>query len=218
MKRTFIVFACVAALGVAGFVGSKLTAQNQPAQPRTRVALVNLPHVIKNYTKYKAFETEWQEQYKGYEKQLEGKRALLAQMQADGQKATDQPTRDKIEANMRTLQFEMQNMGEEAKKVLGKKRDDQSVMIYKEIEEAVAAFAKANDIEMVLHYSDNVDTNEIYTPMNVQRKLSMGACFPVYKMPNMDITQWITQMLNQRHQAAAGVPAQGGVQPAGFQR
>lgn len=220
MKRTVGILTGALALGVAVFVGSRLLAQNNApasAQPRTRVALVNLPQVIKTYQKYQAFEREWQEAYKMFDKQYEGKRALLASYSAQMQKATDQAQREKLEKDSRALQHEMQEMGEDAKKQLGKKRDDQAVIIYKEIEEAVAAFAKANDIEMVMHFSDNIVPAEIYNPANIQRKLAMGACFPMYNVPNMDITNYIVQMLNQRYAQSATAPAGGQpVQPAAY--
>src|SRR5438132_11797377 len=81
VKRTVAILAGAAALSLAVFVVGRLVAQ-QPAAPpplRTRVGLVNLPHVIKSYNKYLAFEREWNEQYKTFEKQFDSKRALLVQ-------------------------------------------------------------------------------------------------------------------------------------------
>jgi Skp family chaperone for outer membrane proteins len=217
------ILAGATAVGVAVFFGSRLVAQ-QPQQPpqyqqppaaapmRTRIALVNLPHVIKSYTKYQAFEHEWQEQYKDFDKKFEGKRSLMGQYQTELQKPNlDQPTREKYEGYVRQLQREMQDMGEEAKKQLGKKRDEQAVIIYKEIEEAVQAFARSNDIELVLHFNDAIVPADLYSPMNVQRKLQIGACMPMYHHPQMDITAQVISMLNQHY---ASMSNQGQVQPA----
>src|SRR5262249_29102370 len=190
--------------------------QGQPpaAQPpKTRIALVNLPHVIKSYQKYQTFEREWQETYKTFDKQYESKRVLLQQWQAEAQKTPEGPNRRKPEAQGRLLQREMQDMGEDAKKQLGKKRDDQAVIIYKEIEEAVQVYARARDIDLVLHFNDNIVPADMYNPMNVQRKLQLGACFPMYHAPGMDITEYVIQMLNQRYQTMMNQPAPGGAAP-----
>jgi Skp family chaperone for outer membrane proteins len=209
-------------LGVVVVLGSRLWAQQggQPAPvqpPKTRIALVNLPHVIKSYQKYQTFEREWQETYKTFDKQYESKRVLLQQWQAEAAKTPEGAAREKAEANVRQLQREMQDMGEEAKKQLGKKRDDQAVIIYKEIEEAVQVYARARDIDLVLHFNDNIVPADMYSPMNVQRKLQLGACFPMYHAPGMDITEYIVQMLNQRYQTMMNQPAPGGAAPAAKQ-
>jgi Skp family chaperone for outer membrane proteins len=204
-------------VGVAAFVGSHLVAQQPQQQPtaaplRTRIALVNLPHVIKSYSKYQAFEHEWQEQYKLFDKNYESKRSLLVQYQQELQKpGLDQPTREKYEGYVRQLQREMQDMGEDAKKQLSKKRDEQAVIIYKEIEEAVQHYARANDFELVLHFNDAIVPADMYSPMNVQRKLQIGACMPMYHHPQMDITASVISMLNQHYAATSNA---GQVQPA----
>jgi len=209
VKRTVAILAGAAALGLAVFLGSRLVAQ-QPAQQqplRTRVGLVNLPHVIKSYNKYLAFEREWNEQYKQFEKKFENKRTLLVSYQDQAGKAANDAEKAKWENAFKTTQREMQDEGEEAKKVLSKKRDDQAVIIYKEIEEAVAAFARANDLELVLHYNDAIAAADLNSAGNIQRKLQMGALFPMYYSQNMEITNWIIKMLNDRYAQQTGQPA-----------
>src|SRR5581483_3904826 len=92
----------IAALATAACLGGGVQAQQggiqqtsavQPAPLRTRIALVNLPQVIKSYMKYQNFEREWQETYKNFDAQYEGKRKLLAQYQGESQKAADQASR-----------------------------------------------------------------------------------------------------------------------------
>jgi len=212
-KRTVALLAGATAVGVAVFFGSRLVAQQPATTPlRTRIAVINLPHVIKSYTKYQAFEHEWQETYKLFDKNYEGKRNLLTQYQNEMQKQTDPATREKWEAAIRQLQREMQDMGEDAKKQLSKKRDDQAVIIYKEIEEAVQVYARSQDMDLVLHYNDAIVPQDLYSPPNIQRKLQIGALFPMYHNPQMDITTPVITMLNQRYAAMSNQPQQ--VQPA----
>src|SRR5262249_22340864 len=181
VKRTLAI-RVAAALPGGVWAGNGLAAQRPAAPPplRTRVGLVNLPHVIKSYNKYLAFEREWNNQYKEFEKKFEGKRNLLNQYQAEMAKAPTDAERNKWEGEMRKVQREMQDESEDAKRFLRKKRDDQAVIIYKEIEEAVAAFARANDRELALHYNEAVATAEKDSAGNIQRKLQTGALFPMY--------------------------------------
>lgn len=230
MKRNVGILTGVAALGAMALGQVSAHAQVPPQQPiqqttatmpanapvamqqplRTRVAMVNLAHVVKNYQKFQNLQREFEETYKTFDKQLESKRQLLVQYQAEAQKVqADTAAREQWERKMRDLQREMQDMGEEAKKQLSKKQGDQVVIIYKEIEEAVQVYARSKDIELVLHYND-MQPSDLYSPMNVSRKLGLGAAFPIYAAPGMDITNDITTMLNTRYQRmmqAAGAAA-----------
>jgi Skp family chaperone for outer membrane proteins len=206
----------ILAVGVAAFFGGRLPAQQPQQQPtaaplRTRIGLLNLSHVIKSYAKYQAFEREWQEALKGYDKTIENKRNLMTGWQKQLEKEVDPAKRDQYEGYVRQLQREMQDVGEDAKKQLGKKRDEQAVIIYKEIEQAVQVYARAQDLELVLHFNDAIVPQDLHSPMNVQRKLQIGACMPMYSHPQMDITQAVITMLNDQYARVANT---GQVQPA----
>src|SRR5262249_2698132 len=105
---------------------------------------------------------------------------------------------DAIQRQMRALDREVQDMGENAKKQLSKMRDEQASQIYREVEQAVEAFARANDIEMVLHFNDALAEQDKNNPLNIQSKLQTRALFPMYVAPGMDITATIANMLNAR--------------------
>lgn len=218
MKRNVALLAGIAALGITAWVGDSAHGQNvlqtnatvaaPAASLRTRVALINLPHIIKSYEKYQNFEREWQDTYKNFDTNLESKRKLMLQWQGEAQKnQADTVTRDGFERKIRDLQREMQDLGEEAKKQLSKKRDDQAVIIYREIEEAVQVYARSKDIELVMHFNDAIVPADITNPMNIQRKMQIGALFPVYSAPGMDITNDVVTMLNTRYRKMMGVSA-----------
>ena len=54
-----------------------------------------------------------------------------------------------------------------------------------------------------MHFNDAIDAADIYNPMNVQRKLQIGATFPMYAAPGMDITNQVIEMLNTHYQKTA---------------
>ncbi|MBV9125947.1 MAG: OmpH family outer membrane protein [Planctomycetes bacterium] len=162
---------------------------------QTRVALVNLGQVIKSYQKFANFQNQLKSNSTFYEKELEGKRAQLTQLQDQATHATDPTTRENIEKQAKQLQRDMQDIQEDARQKLGKQEFDEVVQIYREVKDAVSRYARANNIELVMEYNDGVGPDE-FNPAFFQRKLSNGACQPLYVAPGMDITANIVQMLN----------------------
>jgi Skp family chaperone for outer membrane proteins len=209
----------LATLGVAAYVGGRLFAQQQPvggavrpasATRGTRVAILNLKYVVTNYKKWTDFQNEYKAQYKVYEEKVQAKNKTLEaykQALANPDKL-DAATREKYEKDGKALQREMQDIADEAKNTLGKKESDQLVIIYKEVAQAVSQFATANDLDLVLHYNDATTSEEMSSAANIHRKMGSGPCTPVYYKPGeVDISQAIMQMLNQKLQAAAPATA-----------
>jgi len=211
VKRTFVVVAGLLAVGAAAYLGSRVWGQNQGGgQPsggplRTRIALVNMVQVLKNYTKFKQDEEHLKTDIKAVEGQIEPLRNRLIQLKTEINKpGVEAAAREPMEKEGRQIQIKLQDLQEEANKKLGKMQGDMAVKIYHEVEEAVQLFARVNDIELVLMYNDadrnspNKE-NEFYSPGNVGRKMTMfGPAMPLVYDPRMDITVAVTQMLNQR--------------------
>jgi Skp family chaperone for outer membrane proteins len=213
VKKTVISLTALATLGVLAYLGSQLRAQNPPqynnqvhqtvatapaAPLRTRIAVINLQQVIKQYRKWNDFEGSYKNLYGQYNAEFEKRKAAGIDFKNQLDKAADDATRERIQQQIKDLERQVQDLGEAAKKQLGKMRDDQAQQIYQEVEQAVQAYARANDIEMVLHFNDAVAPAEYYHPLNVQRKLQTGACMPMYVAPGMNITDIVSRMLNDR--------------------
>lgn len=174
--------------------------------------MLNLSQVIKGYKKYNAFREEFKSQFKVYEDKMQGIKKLQDGIAAEAQNPkTDVARREQLEKEHKNLQRQMQDLSDEMKTNLGKKEADQLVIVYKEIQEASQYYARARDLEMVLHYNDHFPNDE-YNPMNMGRKLTTDALMPIYTAPGMDITGAVTQMLNDRYDRMAN-PA-GGAAPA----
>jgi Skp family chaperone for outer membrane proteins len=86
----------------------------------------------------------------------------------------------------------------EAKQELGAKTDKQTVEIYKDIQSAVQRYAKANDIDLVLHYTDPVEGGDPLSAANVTRKMQAAGCVPFWAADGLDITAQIIDMLNAK--------------------
>jgi Skp family chaperone for outer membrane proteins len=181
------------------------TGGNIPAAaPRTRIATINLQQVVKGYDKWKSFETTYKQNYDWFNAEFEKRKAQAVKLKGDlGKIVPGDPERDKIEQQMRSLDREVQDLGDSAKKHLAKMQDEAAVVIYREVQQAVEHYARSNDIELVVHYNDAISPSDMFNPMNIQRKMQTGACMPMYITPGMDITAQITDMLNQRLHAQA---------------
>ena len=151
------------------------------------------------HDRWKAFEEEYKQSYKAYDVQFEQykNKALTLKAEMDKLPRGD-PKADQITAEARNVDRKAQDLGEEAKKVLGKKNDEMTVVIYREIREAVQAYARANAIDLVMHYNDGILPADVDNPQNVQRKLQAGPLIPIYAVEGLDITDTIVFMLNQR--------------------
>jgi len=196
----------MAALGVVVYVGSHLWAQQagtgtaapaaQAPPLQSRIALINLSAVVKEYKKWTNFQDEMKSTVVKYEKDLQARKAQLDGWQSELAKNPDAARREQLEKSVRATQREMQEISDDAKQVLAKKEGDQLVIIYKEVHEAAARYAAARNIELVMHYNDAVTESDLNNPANVQRKMTTGACMPIVMDPRMDISKDVAWMLN----------------------
>lgn len=218
MKRTIVLLAGVATLGGAVYLGNQLWAQQQGApgipqtaqmQPAvTRVAVINLGQVIRNYVKFQNFEQTMNARKAEVRKQIDTTNNNLTALQAEAAKPdTASARRDQIEKQMRDLQRQLQDYTEDSKQQLSKAEFDHLVQTFKEVQDACAAYARPRNIEMVLHYTDAIGTDQ-FLPQFFARKLQNGACYPLYTHPSLDITGEVTNMLNSRVAQAPAAPQQ----------
>jgi Skp family chaperone for outer membrane proteins len=218
-----IIAACVAARGLAQqpqTYGQPQQAfgqqpQNYGSQPyyqsqqrpavQSRIAVMNLGQVIKGYRKYQNFEAEMKQQSTMLQQDLEKKKASGVAMQKELETPGLAPDRrEQLEREIKRLQREMQDSVEEAKARIAKREVDQLVVIYKDIKDAVDAYARTYGFEMVMQYTDAIGP-DAYAPQNFSHKMTNRACMPIYVDQRLDITAEITQMLNNRVASAAPV-------------
>lgn len=226
VKRIVGFLAGMATVGVAVYFGAKVWAQQPaaapqpttqpasaaPAQPlRTRIALINIAKVLKDYVKAQDFQKKLIETSKGYDAQyLEPIRKEIVKRQTDYQKPeTPQAQRESLEREIRKFQLDLREKEEDVRKNLASQQGTLTVQLYREIEDATTYFAKSHDIELVMFYADTTNASNPYDPANIQRKLSMGAAMPMYSAPGMDISDAIVFMLNERQKG------QNAAQPTG---
>lgn len=222
MKRTVVLTAGLLALGLVGYLGSQLRAQ-QPgataparpaAEPRTRIAVLNMAYVIKNYDKWKTFQEEIKAEFKGFEQKAQPKvkqgESLKAQL--SDPKATIAPEqREAMTAELKKLSREIEDINAEAKAAISKKGDEQMVILYREIQDISHRYALAHNFDMVLHYTEATTQPDYYSAQNIARKLQAQALMPLYYDPGLDISREVVIALNAAYAQQRGAAAPGRV-------
>ncbi len=207
MKRTVIVAAGVAALGVAIYVG-QLLAQTRPAtspvaEAKTRIALINLTYVIKNYDKFKTFQEELKEAVRPFQ-------AKDAAFTAEGEKLVkerQQPTlkddrKDQIEKRMMELKRSIEDNKTDANKTLVKKQEEQLRILYMDIRAVVEKVAQSRGFDMVLHFNDAITQQDYWSAPNIVRKMQGGPLMPMYYAGSLDISADVVTTLNSSYKSS----------------
>jgi Skp family chaperone for outer membrane proteins len=202
VKKTWIIAAAMLVLSGAVYLSSRLLAQpnTQPRAPQTRIAVCNLSSVIKGYKKYQNFQAEIQADVKKYQENDKKIRDNIDRcVKAIQDTATPADKKAEYEKWLQAYKHQLEDNTAEGKAVLGKKSDEQMVILYKEVREVAQRYAASQAIELVLHYNDadeKADPAVFNSPANVARKMQAGACMPLYITPGMDITETLINMLN----------------------
>jgi Skp family chaperone for outer membrane proteins len=210
VKRTVVIVAGMLAIGLVAYLGSRLAAEPPGAtppktatpaaaapQPQTKVAVMNLSYVIKNYKKWMAFQEEYKKKLEGYDAQLKTLKEQYESKEKELAKMTDAGMKEKLAKDMRELRNQMADKTEDGKKALADMEATQFSTIYKDVQNMTERYAKSRGIELVMHYNDGTTDAEVNNPVNIGRKMSQGGCFPLYVTPGMDISKDVLAYLNQ---------------------
>jgi Skp family chaperone for outer membrane proteins len=202
-------------LGVAIYVG-KVSSQTgsgaspapAAAAPQTKIALINLTYVIKNYEKFKAFQEEMKREAAPFQKT---DAALTAQGEAlykeNSAATTTAERKDAIQKQLMELKRKAEDNKAEGTKVLGKKQEQGVTTLYLDVYQVAERIAKSRGFEMVLQFNDLVDQREYWGAQNIARKLQTAACTPMYYNAGLDISHDVVTTLNSSYKNAAPRPA-----------
>lgn len=224
MKKTVLALGSFIVLGALCYVG-QLSGQTQPAQTapkgtstqpppaRTRIALLNLTYVIKNYEKYKNFQQGIKSVVQPFQDRDAEFRRQLDDLRKKAEEHPDQ--RAEIQRQAKKIQSQIEDNSMEAKIKLGKQSDEEMKILFMDVYQAVHSYARSHDFELVLHYNDAVTKEDFLSARNIARKLNTGALMPLYMMDSMDISRDVVKLLNYNVNATSTT---GATQPTGGQR
>lgn len=203
MKRSILV------LGVAALMlGSLAPLQAQQTAAGTRVAIVNVGLVFSKYDKAKFYKAELEQTLKPYKDKGE---QIAAEMKKYGEPlknktVTDQKLKEQYEQYLLKLKRDMEDLDMQARKLIGKKQEDQIVTLYKEVTGAVQAFAQANGFQLVLGYGQQIE-GDPYSFGNINRimqGMDLGSATPLFMVGGVEISQSVVDGLNAHYRTASG--------------
>jgi Skp family chaperone for outer membrane proteins len=196
----FLILAVLAVTGRSWSDGNP-----QPPAPRTRVAVLNYGHVLRNTAKYKSYTEKLMGKVAVFEKrsqELQDQiKTLQKELQAPG---TSADRREELETRIKRVQRTIEDHKMDASRLMKKEQDKTFVEIYADVRQAAERYAKAHGIELVLHYNDaSPDApQEVNSPANINRKMMHGAAIPLYTAPGVDISRELLAALNAAPPAA----------------
>lgn len=183
---------------------------NATSGATSRIALVNLAQVFKNYSKVASFSDE----NKQYLKPLQEKaKSIAAQIEVHEKelqkKELPEATRTQYEKNLVYYKRQMEDITNDAKMQFTKKNEEQMVVVYREISDYVERYAVSQGFDLVMHFNDvpREMQQDFFSPVNVSRKIQAGACIPMYIKPGVDVTKNVTDLLNESYKRSAGATA-----------
>lgn len=208
MKRlTWIV-----GLALAALAQWNAAALAQQSAAGTRVAVVNVGQIFSKYEKAKFYKAELESTLKPFKEKGE---AIQGEYKKYGEAfkknaATMKPQeKEQYENYLLKLKRDMEDLDAQARKLIGKKQEDQIVMLFKEVCGGIQAYAQANGFHLVLGYGQQID-GDIYSFANINRVMQgmdLGSTTPLFLVGGVDISQPVVDNLNRMYQSAGGAAA-----------
>lgn len=227
MKKP-VIFGGVMALSAVGLITGLLVAQQPgaggarpaaapaPAPVTTRIAFINLVQVLKNYQKAQAFQDAMKAQFKLFQDNEARIRSQIEIVKQDMAKVppTNTPQLELLDKRARELTRQLEDNNTDAKMKMGKQVDDETVLLFKEVQDAAQRFAMGRGYDMVLSFNDApINTPEYLNPASVTRRMQTAPLMPLYCHPSMDITTDVVNALNAQYRATTPAPAGNQLQP-----
>jgi len=199
----------ILALGLAVLMLCGVTGRSQAqSNAGTRIAIVNVGLVFSKYEKAKFYKSELENTLKPFKEKGEG---LAAEMKKYGEPVkngtvTDKKLLEQYQTYLLKLKRDMEDLDMQARKLIGKKQEEQIVTLYKEVVGAIQAYASNNGYQLVLGYGQQIE-GDPYTFANINRMMQgmdLGGTTPLFMGQGIDISMDVANTLNAHYQRASG--------------
>lgn len=155
-----------------------------------RVCVINVQQVFKDNTKFKNLMESLKGSVEAKDKELRAKDEERRGKIASVQTIKVQADRDRIEKEVRDLEFEMKKTQTRYQQEFMQREADIYSAVYKDMTDLLSQYCQYNQIHLVLRSASDSD------PSNPQAVLQTVYRDVVYNHPNLDLTKVITEGLN----------------------
>lgn len=182
-----------ASLFAFGMQQEPVRAADQPASSAgVRLAVINVQKVFKDNAKFKNLMDGLKSTVEEKDKELRAKDDVRRAKIASVQNVKVQADRDRIEKEVRDIQFDMEKTQKRYQQEFMQREADIYSAVYKEMTDLLSQYCQQYQIHLVMRTTTESDPN------NPQAVLQMVYRDVVYHHPNLDLTQVITDGLNQQ--------------------
>lgn len=224
MKKMILVATGFAVLA-AGVYCASLFAQGTTTPPATapaapagqKMGVVNVGYVFNNWSKAKRFKAELERAAEPFNRDAKKLQDEIQGWELDARK----PGKTKIEIeqlqeNVKRNKRNLEDLALNMRKVLGKRSEDDLVMLWKESKECIKRVSETYGFSIVYGYGDPLDPalKELFPNVNrLMNAMDGGAAVPLYVHGSADLSDPITRTLNQwdeyRQKQVGGTPTSG---------
>lgn len=204
MKKLILCVTGFAVLAAGAYFSSYLFAQGTPAaapaQPGTKVAVVNIGHVFNKYLRAIDFKTQLERSFEPFKTKAKKLTDEMKQWEDEARKPGADPKlienrQELIKRNKR----ELEDLSGDMQKMLGKKQEDNLVTLWKEVNLGISKVSEAYGFQIVFGYGDPLDKALMDLFPNINRKMQAmdgGAAVPLYVHGSVDLSHAVTETLN----------------------
>lgn len=183
--------------------GSPAAAQSRPASGALRIGAIDMEKVFKEYKKVEFTSEQLKADAQSRQAELA---KLLSEMQQLGKEmeglAPGSNDFAAKESQITRLRAQLEAEREQAQADFARREADALAQIYREVQDASAAVAKANNMQYIVKIS-----NEPVVGTDPNSVMAAMARSVIYSDPGLDITAVVIKFLNQRYDASGGTPA-----------
>ena len=219
MKK--VIFAVVAGLltaALAYFAGQTSAQQPPPATAptagATKVGVVNIGFIFSKWGMVKKFKEDFEKELKPFRDEEEKLKKLIIDWQnaLSGGKLTPEQS-DQGNRTIKDCKRRLEDLGQDYRKKVSKKTEEQLVLLYKEANEKIKNYAMTQGYHLILGYGEPMD-GDLLSFVNVTRKMQamdQGAVIPMYFSGALDISPYVLEILNRPYAGQATAPPVPGV-------
>jgi len=222
VKKSLYILAGLLAMGGLGWFGAWVSAQQggtpapaPAAKPTTKVGVMNIAKVLKNFTKANYLGDTLINEAKEHEKSLNQSKIQLQQDEQRVMSLPKGPAQDEELKRLRATKLSIDEKEIDFKKKLAEKQSAMADQVMQAMDQIVDFLSKQNGLELVISYQDATSEEEMKLPGYSIRRLSVPGASVMWKVPGMDITDEVVRYLNHYHKAPDGYkPSVGGANMA----
>jgi Skp family chaperone for outer membrane proteins len=219
VKKLSFAIAGLAAMGGLLFMNARALAQNngvqqtggnaasappQPAAPATKIGVINILKVVKEFKKADSLGAQILNDAKKYEFDLNNEKEALKQRDLAVRAMPDGPQKDQETKTLRERINHLQDNDQAAQKDIRARRDKMAIDINKDIQTVIDTLARQYGFEMILTYPDVTEEKEKNTIGDAMRRITTPGTMIAWHDHRLDVTDECIRYLNYYFKATEG--------------